>query len=300
MKKEDLPSPQTMDALRALRSGDAAAALRSVRGDDATLLGRALAQYLSAAQGDRARGQALYDQPAAFQAFINGGGNVGLYDATARALARVHDSCEEAPTLIDIGCGDGAALIPALTFSRRQPARVDLVDASESLLATALGRLRELAVAAHVHPVTAQAFAGDLRPDHHWHVVQSTFALHTVPHDERTTVLTRLREHVDTLVLVEFDVPDQDPRSDEHLAFLADTYERGLAEYGEDRDLVAGGFLMPVLVGQLSPGAPRVTYEQPAEQWLRQLEDSGYTDVQCTPLFPYWSSPAFIATARGV
>ena len=131
-------------------------------------------------------------------------------------------------------------------------------------------------------------------------MAQSTFALHTVPPNERTAVLIRLREHVNTLVLVEFDVPGHDPTSDDHLAFLADTYERGLAEYDEDRDLVAGGFLMPVLVGQLTPGAPRVTYEQPAEGWSRQLEDSGYTDVQCTPLFPYWSSPAFIVTARGI
>ena len=54
-------------------------------------------------------------------------------------------------------------------------------------------------------------------------------------------------------------------RTNESIEFLAETYERGLAEYDTDRDLVAQGFLMPVLTGQLMPGAVRSTWEQPAD-----------------------------------
>jgi hypothetical protein len=291
-----VPNSATIDAVRALTLGDKGAALRAARRDD-SLLGEALARYLSAEETGRAAGQVVYDQPAAFQAFITGGGNVGLYDATARALAAVYDA-GDASSLLDIGCGDGAALVPALGLSALAPSSVDLVDASERLLAAAAARLREMAIVTRVHPVPAQVFASDLAPGRHWVVAQSTFALHAVPHDERAVVLQRLREHLDTLALVEFDVPGHDPGSDEHVTFLADTYEQGLAEYDDDRDLVAGGFLMPVLVGQLLPGADRVTHEQPADQWLRQLDSSGYTPTECRLLFPYWSSPAVIITAR--
>jgi len=69
---------------------------------------------------------------------------------------------------------------------------------------------------------------------------------------------------------------------------LADRYERGLGEYGAARGLVAQGLLMPVLTGQLSPGAVRVTWEQPAQAWRRQLEHCGYHEV-CSP--PAWRLP---------
>lgn len=92
-----------------------------------------------------------------------------------------------------------------------------------------------------------------------WDVAESTIALHTIPHAERTEALRALRPRVGLLVLVEFDVPDLAPGSTEHLAFLARSYEDGLAEHDADRDLVAHGFLMPVLTGQLAPVAVRAT-----------------------------------------
>ena len=104
------------------------------------------------------------------------------------------------------------------------------------------------------------------------------------------------RARCDKAMMVEFDVPDYDPAGEEHLHFLAETYERGLAEY--DRDLVAGGFLMPVLVGQLPPGADRVTYEQPARAWADQLARCGCTAIEHRELYPYWSSPAFVRSAQ--
>ena len=62
-------------ALRALLAGDRGAALSACRADpSSSLLAAALARHLEA----DAEGGGVYDQPAAFQAFISGGGNVGL------------------------------------------------------------------------------------------------------------------------------------------------------------------------------------------------------------------------------
>jgi SAM-dependent methyltransferase len=285
-----------VQALRALVAGDVAAARRaaSAAARD-SLLGSALAAYLA---GDH--DGAVYDQPAAFAAFIRGGGNVPLYEAVAEALASVY-AAQRPTRLLDVGCGDGTALIPALGRGGHIPARVDLVEPSAALLAAAVAGLRAARIPATVRtwPVTAQDFVTELPGGASWPVVQSTFALHTLPPAERSAVLAALCPHAGLLAIAEFSVPDLPPGSPEHLRFLAETYERGLAEYGADRDLVAQGFLMPVLAGQLAPGAVRATWEQPSWAWQQQLEQAGYTGVAMAPLYDYWSSPAFLLTARG-
>jgi hypothetical protein len=45
--------------------------------------------------------------------------------------------------------------------------------------------------------------------------------------------------------------------------------------------------------------AVRATWEQPSWAWQQQLERAGYTGVAIAPLCDYWSSPAFLLTARG-
>lgn len=282
-------------ALRALRSGDREAAGELCRDDQSTLVARALSSYLASDEG----GEDVYDQPEAFQAFITGGGNVSLYDAASRALAEVYESVDSAASVLDIGCGDGAALVPALSRTQNLPAHVDLVETSQVLLSIAKTQLEQLGVTTNNYSMTAQHFVSGLDRTRRWDVVESTFALHAIPPDERSIMLRQLHTHVGKLAIIEFDVPVHEPMSDAHLAFLADTYEVGLGEYGNDRDLVAQGFLMPVLVGQLTPGAPRVTFEQPAEAWGDQLEASGYREVTYQELCPYWSSPAVLITARG-
>lgn len=244
------------------------------------LLNAALRTHLTA----KSDGQ-VYDQPAAFTAFIRGGGNIGLYAATSRALATRY---EGVTSLLDIGCGDGRALIPAL---RNANPAVTLVEPSRALLGAATTTLTD----ATAHNTDARSFTSRLTDS--YDLTQSTFAMHALPPDERSAVLRGLRGHTRKLVLAEFDVPDHPVGSEEHLTFLADTYEQGLAEYGEDRDLVAQGFLMPVLTGQLAPGAHRSTWEQPATAWARQVTDCGYRNVIIEPLYDYWSSPAFLLTA---
>jgi SAM-dependent methyltransferase len=280
------------DVLSALVDGDTdrarTAADKAAAAGGSPLAG-ALAAYLSAATGTAS----VYTEPTAFEAFIHGGGNVGLYRAVSAALAERYDLLRPA-SLLDIGCGDGNALAPALAIADHRPDSLTLVEPSAALLDAAV---RRLAGTARTWSGTAQSFAADLPAGSSFDLVESTFALHAIPHPERTDLLTALRPHTRRLAIVEFDVPDHSGA--ERLRFLARTYERGLAEYGTDRDLVARGFLMPVLVGQLAPGAPRSTWEQPASAWSAQVEAAGYTDTTVTPLYDYWSSPAFLLTARG-
>jgi SAM-dependent methyltransferase len=275
-------------ALTALTEGDRERA-RAIAAVVDTPLGHALAEYL----GSDVSG-AVYDQPAAFQAFIDGGGNVGLYEAVSAALSRLYDELQP-QRLLDIGCGDGRALLPALASGHR-PAQITLVEPSAALLEVVVDRLTrtqpQIEIEVHNRPIeqfVASAGAHD--------IAQSTFAIHAVRPDVRDIVLAALAPKLRTIAIVEFDVPDL--AIGERVEFLADTYERGLREYEHDRDLVAQGFLMPVLTGQLLPGALRSTWEQPASAWVEQVARAGFTDVATTPLFDYWSSPAFLLTGSG-
>ena len=277
------------DALKALADGDVAGAREAVRGGG-TPLAAALAEHLAAT-----RDGSVYDRPAAFEAFIDGGGNVGLYRAVTEALGRLYADARPS-SLLDIGCGDGRALRP-VSASGHAPTSVTLVEPSTALLAQAVRALDGYDVDARHTRV--EPFAATLPADAVFDVAQSTFALHTVPHDVRDRVLADLVGHVGVLAVVEFDVPDLPHASPEHLRFLAEAYERGLTEYEADRDLVAQGFLMPVLTGQLVPGATRATWEQPAARWAEQVERAGFADVRVTRLHDYWWSPAFLLTAAG-
>jgi SAM-dependent methyltransferase len=277
-----MPDDPEVGALRALTTGDRELARERLAHVTRPLLNAALRTHLADENGGR-----VYDQPAAFTAFIRGGGNIALYDAVSAALAGLYDRLG-VTSLVDLGCGDGRALIPALREAGTAPA-VTLVEPSRALLDVALAELPTGTIA---HATDASTFAAALTT--RFDLVQSTFALHALPPDERTAVLTAVRGHVSHLVLAEF---DQAEHAD-HLTFLADTYEQGLAEYDTDRDLVAQGFLMPVLTGQLTPGARRSTWEQPATAWAEQVKSCGYRNVVIESLCDYWSSPAFLLTAE--
>jgi hypothetical protein len=136
-------------------------------------------------------------------------------------------------------------------------------------------------------------------PNRRWDLAESTFALHALPPDQRTDVLQQLAERSGRLVIAEFDVRLPPPGTPEHLRELAIRYERGLAEYDDERDLVGAGFLVPVLLGQLDPGAARSTWEQSADDWAAQVTAAGFSVVSMEPLADYWWSPAFVLTAAG-
>ncbi len=275
------------EALTAYRDGDPAKAAEQAERAGSTL-GTELHRYLTEGGGGP-----VYDQPEAFTAFIRGGGNVKLYRALSAALAKRYAGVG---SLLDLGCGDGLAVVPALDQADRLPARIDLVEPSSALLEDTRKQLDGTHADVHTWADDAQGFlaaAGDRR----WQLTQSTFALQSIPTEERTEVLRALKPHTDSLVLAEFDVPDHDEESPEYLRSLAERYQRGIAEYGRNASLVAQGFLLPILLGLVKPGADRTNWEQPATDWAAQLKEAGFTCIRIEPLADYWWSPAVLVTA---
>ncbi len=242
-------------------------------------LGRALTRYLA----ERGSGD-VYVDPAAFTAFIDGGANLGLYATVIDSLAAEHRALNLG-SVLDIGCGDGrvtAAVVPASSA-------VTLLEPSAEMLAVASERLRN---ARAFNATLAELLAADAST---WTIAQSTFALHAIEPIARAAQLAELAGRCERLLVVEFDVPAfTDNRA--HADYLTERYERGLAEYPDD-DLVAQGFLMPVLVGQLDPSQPRHTWEQPIDAWVADLRAAGFTDVVSRELCDYWWAPAHLIVA---
>lgn len=280
--------------LAALDDRDGALTVARLAAGAGSLLGAALVDHLVQA----ASGSSVYDSPAAFRAFIRGGGNLGLYQATSAHLAQVHRTAAPG-SLLEIGPGDGLALLPALADGTEGvPAEITLVEPSADLLAHCAEAVVVSGRTAEPQHTDIGSFLAE-HPARTWDLAESTFALHTLELQARDAVLRLLADRVATLTLVEFDVDLPEPGTDEHLRQLALRYEQGLAEYTDSRNLVAQGFLVPVLLGQLAPGTPRATWEQPARAWREQVERAGFTDVELRPVAPYWWSPAFSLVARG-
>ena len=262
--------------------------------DAGSLLGVALSTYLRTAHR-----HGVYDQPAAFEAFITGGGNIDLYRRTSATLASAY---VPGMSLLDVGCGNGRALVPALQAAGPNlPAAVDLVEPGADLLRHCVAAITAAAV-----PIRTTGWQLGLTDflltapaTQRWHLAQSTFALQSIAPAERARALAALAPRVDRLIVVDFDMPDHRVGSTKQLRYLATRYEQGLAEYDEDRDLVAQGFLMPVLLGQLSADTPRTNWEHPVADWAEQVTAAGFTDPDVQQVADYWSGPAFVLVARG-
>jgi SAM-dependent methyltransferase len=256
---------------------------RSLDPDD--LLARALAAHLARGTDD------VYTDPEAFERFIDGGGNVGLYERAGRALAGVH--AERRPVhVLDVGCGEGRLTAASLREGLR---RLDLVEPSAELLARACRRLDDNGVEVVAHPIGAEELATAV-PDRRWEVAQSTFALHAIAPAARAAVLADLAGRVEALLVVEFDCPAFTDRGEAHLRHLVERYEVGLAEYADD-PVVAPGFLLPVLVGQIAPDAERHTWEQPVAAWGDDLRAAGFASVRHRKVSDYWWAPAHLIEA---
>ncbi|QWT19372.1 hypothetical protein KPL74_16695 [Bacillus sp. NP157] len=235
--------------------------------------------------------QGAYDAPRAFELFIRAGGNPSLYAAVSAALARLYDQLGTR-CVLDVGAGDGLALLPALGQARRVPNTVDVVEPSGPLL----DALRPRLPAGKAWQLTLQAFLAQLAPERRWDLVQSTFALQSIPPGERLDALRRLRRHATRLAIVEFDVPVfNDAR--ERFASLAQRYERIAREYGDAAPLVAGGFLAPMLLGQLNASTPS-NWEQPIAAWQDELALAGYRVASASLLHDYAWAPAWLIVAK--
>ncbi|HEX7135613.1 MAG TPA: class I SAM-dependent methyltransferase [Iamia sp.] len=248
-------------------------------------LAQELGDHLARGRGD------VYTDPEAFERFIDGGGNVGLYERSGRALASVHADRRPARVL-DIGCGEGRLTATSL---REGLHRLDLVEPSAELLARACRRLDDSGVEVVAHNIGAEDLATAI-PDGRWDVAQSTFALHAVAPAARAAVLADLAHRVGALLIVEFDCPAFADRGEAHIRHLVERYEVGLAEYGDD-PIVGPGFLLPVLMGQIAPGAERHTWEQPVAAWGDDLRAAGLASVRHRKVSDYWWAPAHLIEA---
>jgi hypothetical protein len=286
-------SASVVDVLATLAAGDwtnaAASARRVAAADPQSRLADALATFLD---GQATPG--VYDEPTAFEAFIDNGANPELYRRTISAVRAIH-AADRPAAVIDIGCGDGrvvAAVLDPVTE------RVDLVEPSDALLGQAVAAVVHDGVGVVAHAMGASSLPAHGSPGLRWGIAQSTFALHTTHPDERPAFLAWLRDRVDRLLIVEFDVPAYADRSPAHVEYLADRYEAGVREYADHPDVVSG-FLMPVLAGQLDPSRPRYTFEQPIAAWVQQLTAAGFA-VATTPVLDYWWAPAVLLDARPI
>ena len=283
------------DALLAIARSDhtsaEALARAAARSNPGNRLAELIATHLSSAQGE-----GVYDEPSAFEDFIDHGGNPALYAAVIDALRERYDvieaahSSERALDVLDIGCGDGRVTAAAVPSG----ASLHLLEPAAQLL-----RAAEVALGGHRGPVTSsQMTRVELlaSSSERWDVAQSSFAMSAIEPDARRDALRTLRDRADRLLIVEFDIPDFEDGSAAHAAYAAERYERGVAEYA-DRPHVCSGFLMPVLVGQFDPGQPRHTYEQSADAWLHDLRATGWT-ADATPVAPYWWADAVLVDAK--
>lgn len=281
-------------ALCAFGDNDYAAAAAAVRQaaveQPTSLLYPAAATYLArvVAQGKAS----VYVSGEAFGAFIRGGGNLPLYANTSATLRAIYTEYSHV-SLLDIGVGDGTALLPALA---PQVIQLDLIEPSAPMLAQTRAALdaRGIAYAAFNGPI--QAFC---RQSGMWELVQATFSLQSLAPDERQSVLSWLRGHCSRLLIAEFDVPDvgtsYEPTRIHH---FSTRYEQGLAEYSDDGGMVAQGFLMPVFFGAFDRSAARTNYEQPIAAWEADLRAAGFRSIQRRLLYDYWWAPAYLLDAR--
>ena len=243
------------------------------------------------------RGKAqVYVEGEAFAPFIRGGGNVALYAAASAAL-RERYAGYEALRLLDIGVGDGLALLPALLDNVRH---LTLVEPSLPMLRQTAMALGGRGVEFEAHNTTIQAFiTGAVGQEKHWDIIQATWSLQSVPPDERPAVLKWMCAHGARALVVEFDVPTFSAMfAPERVRYVVARYERGLAEYDRDRDLVAQGFLMPVLFGYFDRSAARTNWEGPIQEWADALREAGFSHVSAQPLYAYFWADAYLLDAR--
>jgi len=242
----------------------------------------------------RAQGKAgVYVDGEAFAAFVRGGGNRKLYARTSEALHDVYEGYDSL-TLLDIGVGDGMALLPALT---QNITRLDLIEPSEAMLAQTTRQLDAWRVACRTYSVTIQQFMKTGQST--WDVIQATWSLQSVPPAERPGVFGWLRAHGARVLIAEFDVPEfetlYEPARVEH---ILGRYRDGLAEYEHDGGLVAQGFLMPVMFGYFDRSAARTNYEGPIAAWAEGLRAAGFDQIETRLLYPYWWADAYLIDAR--
>ncbi len=286
-------------ALLAFNADDVAHALRQARiAAETKPESHVYAHAVRYLQRVQAQGKArVYVESNAFSAFIRGGSNVALYQAASAALQKRY-AAYKTLRLLDIGVGDGLALLPAL---QDNVAHLTLVEPSAPMLRQTVQALKAHAIPFDAHAMTIQAFmASSAAQQTHWDIVQATWSLQSIPPDERPSVLAWIHAHGQRALIVEFDVPAfADMFAPARVRYVVERYERGLAEYEHDGGLVAQGFLMPVMFGYFDRTTERTNWEGPIANWADALRAAGFSDVRLHKLYAYFWADAYLLDARG-
>mgnify|MGYP001573862046 CR=1 FL=1 len=237
--------------------------------------------------------KSVYVSASGFSEFIRGGGNTLLYQAVTKALRNIYHQYSSL-TVLDIGVGDGLAMLPALTTNI---CHVDVIEPSKTMLDHVRRELKRLNVSHQAFPSTLQDFVKS-PPKKSWDVIQSTFCLQSIAPEERASLFKWMANTGSRLIIVEFDVPEfPDQCSPDRVKYITERYKNGLAEYSENQDLVAQEFLIPVLFGYFDRTSARTNFEHPIQEWIVQLRNAGYQTIECLDLYSYWWAPSMLIDA---
>lgn len=250
----------------------------------------------------------LYVDPTGFNAFCNEGGNVQLYKNLTQLLALELSS---STSLLDIGCGSGRALLPALQLSqadRTEPLKVTAIEPSEASLELCRQALSELSNV-EVHPVAQkiQQFIAASAEDIAFDTAVATFSISSQPRSERLGILRWTKNLGARLLLAEFDchVPNVHATEGPELAdverfdAILERYVAGAAEHrgSPNERVILEGFLYPTFLGNFSSG-PKFTFEQSKDRWLQELAEAGYSSIDVRFVSPFWWSDCLLFVCR--
>lgn len=255
-----------------------------------------------------------YDSSAAFEAFIGGGGNVGVYaEATAKlrgCIEAVLVSRSGSLSLLDLGAGTGKLLLPllsALLPLLRDVASISivLVDASAPMLAGLEEKIMGLIPHAHVSTFVGTFSEFVAQDEGEFDFCISSFALHYTQISERIPILKWIFQSCQRFYLVEFDVDDEILHGRswddvERFCILARKFEAGLGEYQgtPHEELVLAGFLAPVFCFNFQPRVS--SWETASVNWMKQLTMAGYDSslIHRWEVAHYWWAPCFVLESR--
>ena len=257
-----------------------------------SLVASELDKYL--AQKKSSGRDAIYVTPNGFNRFIRGGGNIELYENLIQLLRRLNAQ-NNGLKLLDIGAGDGRALLPSLTANVDS---VDIIEPSKQMLSGLCAALDERQINYRSFNDPLQEFVREERE--RWDIIQATYSIHTIPIEERKTMLEWICRHGKTFVFTEFDIPEfASPCKPDSFRYYFEKYETGISEYeeGEERDVVAQEFLIPVLLGNLHKDDNRVTFEQTMDYWKSDLKSVGFQNIELTLISSYWWADSYFVKA---
>jgi len=252
-------------------------------------------QYLKALISSKKNGAYIDDK--GFEAFINNGSNILLYNETVSALREVYLQYRQMFSLFDVGAGDGRALLPALTRNIKHLGFLEPAKGMYDRLYSKLESINSFHFESHCD--TFQNFIKKNKASNsNWDVVQATYSFQSLSLSERLDSFKWLNKHSGRVIITEFDVPKFESMfHPDRYKYIIKRYRKGLREYSVYRNIVAQGFLMPVMFGYFDKSLNRVNYEQPISDWVGDLNQSGFKKVKTKLLYNYWWASAYMIDA---